>query len=113
MGTLSDYAAGANDIDAIFQKMQKKAKKGGKGGFEALSLDEQQILMKAVSSEGLDFLDTTTSIHDKISVINSLLYDGNDEFIKSNRHLLKQLSTHESIRDILKEESDEYSRSRN
>ena len=110
-GLISNYSTGTNDITDILKKLDYTAKKGKKS-FESLSLDEQVTLMKLMNSEGLDFLESITNVDEKVKIIKELLEDNDDTFIKTNKHLLKQLSTHESIRDVLREETDEYDRSR-
>ena len=109
--TIVDYSANANDINDILKKINSTSGKSKKQ-FSNLSLDEQTALMKVMNGEGMEFLDSITDINEKVKVISELMEGNDEQFIRANKHLLKQLATHKSIKGILKEETEEYEQSR-
>jgi hypothetical protein len=109
--TIADYSTGSDDVTDILKKLDFTAKKSRKS-FESLSLNDQATLLKAINNEGFDFLESVTDINEKVKLIKELLEESDDTFVKTNKHLLKQLSTHESIRGVLREQTEEYDKSR-
>ena len=103
--TISDYSAINRDLDSILKKMSSTR-------YDDLSLDEQKIVMQFLNSQGLEFLDSITDINDKVKVLNQLTNETDENFIKQNKHRLKQLASHESINDVLKDDVKQYEKSR-
>ena len=103
--TISDYSAINRDLDSILKKMSSTK-------YDDLSLDEQKIVMQFLNSQGLEFLDSITDINDKVKVLNQLTNETDENFIKQNKHRLKQLASHESINDLLKDDVKQYEKSR-
>ncbi len=91
---------GSSAMDDVLDKMEQAQAKG-KNVWSQLSLDEQVNLGKLLNSEGFEFLSTITNVEKKSELIQKILFQQEESFIKNNKESLDLLATHESIRDVM------------
>jgi len=96
-------ADGTSAMDDVLDKMEQAQAKG-KNVWSQLSLDEQVNLGKLLNSEGFEFLSTITNVEKKSELIQKILFQQEESFIKNNKESLDLLATHESIRDVMNTE---------
>jgi len=94
---------GTSAMDDVLDKMEQ-AQANNKNVWSQLSLDEQVNLGKLLNSEGFEFLSTITNVEKKSELIQKILFQQEERFIKNNKESLDLLATHESIRDVMNTE---------
>lgn len=97
--------SGTKGMDDVMAKMEMAAQQSG-SVWDNLSLEEQAKMAKLLTEEGFEFLNVYTDIRDKAQALQDIMFDEEESIIKSNKNLLKQLATHESIRDVMEGQVD-------